>query len=67
MSYKTRIKYTYAQKQEIWDGWEKGESLKSIGRISDCPSSSVFNILTPTGGIRPPLHKRSKCVLTLSE
>ena len=67
MSYRTRIKYTYAQKQEIWDRWKKGESLKSIGRLFDRPSSSIFNILAPTGGIRPPIRKRSKRVLTLSE
>jgi IS30 family transposase len=67
MSYRTRIKYTYAQKQEIWDRWKKGESLTSIGRLFDRPSSSIFNILEPTGGIRPPLRKRSKRALTLSE
>ena len=32
MAYRTRIKYTYAQKQEIWDRWKKGESLISIGK-----------------------------------
>ena len=67
MAYRTRIKYTSAQKQEIWDRWEKGESLKSIGRLFDRPSSSIFNILAPTGGIRPPIRKRSKWSLTLSE
>ena len=46
---------------------EKGESLKSIGRLFDRPSSSIFNILAPTGGIRPPIRKRSKRVLTQSE
>ena len=67
MAYRTRIKYTYPQKQEIWDRWKKGESLTSIGRLFDRPSSSIFNILAPTGGIRPPIRKRSKRVLTLSE
>ena len=67
MAYRTRIKYTSAQKQEIWDRWKKGESLNSIGRLFDRPSSSIFNILAPTGGIRPPIRKRSKRVLTLSE
>jgi hypothetical protein len=32
MAYRTRNKYTYAQKQEIWDRWKKGESLISIGK-----------------------------------
>ncbi len=67
MTYRTRINYTPAQKQEIWDRWKKGESLNSIGQLFDRPSSSIFNILAPTGGIRPPIRKRSKRVLTLSE
>ena len=32
MAYRTRIKYTYVEKQEIWDRWKKGESLISIGK-----------------------------------
>ena len=56
MAYRTRIKYPSAQKQEIWDRWKKGESLNSIGRLFDRPSSSIFNILAPTGGIRPPIR-----------
>ena len=67
MSYRTRIKYTSAQKEEIWDRWKKGESLTSIGRLFDRPSSSIFSILAPTGGIRPPTRKRSRQALTLSE
>ena len=67
MAYRTRIKYTSAQKSEIWDRWQKGESLNSIGRLFDRPSSSIFNLLAPTGGIRPPLRKRSRLALTLSE
>jgi len=67
MAYRTRIKYTSAQKSEIWDRWQKGESLNSIGRLFDRPSSSIFNLLVPTGGIRPLLRKRSRLALTLSE
>lgn len=67
MTYRTRIKYTSAQKEEIWDRWKKGESLNSIGRLFNRPSSSIFSILAPTGGIRPATRKRSKQALTLSE
>ena len=67
MVYRTRIKYTPAQKEEIWDRWKKGESLTSIGRLFDRPSSSIFTMLAPTGGIRPPTRKRSRQALTLSE
>ena len=67
MAYRTRIKYTAAQRAEIWDRWQRGESLNSIGRLFDRPSSSVFNILAPTGGIRPPPRQRSRLALTLAE
>ena len=67
MAYRTRIKYTAKQKEEIWNRWQKGESLKSIGRVFDRPSSSIYGQLAPTGGIRPPLQKRSKRSLSLSE
>jgi IS30 family transposase len=67
MSYRTRIKYTPQQRSEIWDRWQKGESLTAIGRAFDRPSSSIFNQLSPTGGIRPPDRRRSRLALTLAE
>ena len=67
MVYRTRIKYTAAQKADIWDRWQRGESLNAIGRLFDRPSSSVFNMLAPTGGIRPPPQRRSRLALTLAE
>ena len=67
MVYRTRIKYTAAQKANIWDRWQRGESLTSIGRLFDRPSSSIFNMLSPTGGIRPPPRQRSRLALTLAE
>jgi IS30 family transposase len=67
MTYKTRINYTAQQKDEIWDRWHRGESLNAIGRTFDRPSSSIFGLLAPTGGIRPPPRKRSTSSLTLYE
>jgi len=55
------------KKAEIWDRWRRGESLNAIGRTFDRPSSSIFNLLAPTGGIRPPPRKRSTSSLTLYE
>ena len=66
MVYRTRIKYTAKQKADIWDRWQRGESLRSIGRLFDRSSSSIFGLLAPTGGIRPPSRKRSRLALTLS-
>ena len=67
MTYRTRIKYTTEQKNEIWDRWQRGESQSSIGRLFDRESSSIFSLLSPSGGIRPAPRKRSKLSLTLSE
>jgi len=67
MAYRTRIHYTAEQKTEMWDRWQRGDSLKAIGRVFDRPSSSIFGQLSPTGGIRPPPRKRSRLALTLPE
>jgi len=67
MSHRPRIKYTTKQRNEIWDRWQRGESMSSIGRLFDRESSSIFSILSPSGGIRPAPRKRSKRVLTLAE
>ncbi len=67
MVYRTRIKYTVAQMADSWDRWQGGESLNSIGRLFDRHSSSIFGLLAPTGGIRPPPRQRSRLALTLAE
>lgn len=67
MAYRTRIKYSAEQKSEIWDRWQHGESLNSIGRRFDRPSSSIFAQLAPSGGICPSPRQRSRLTLTLSE
>ena len=67
MKYPTRIYYTEADKSLMWDRWQKGESLNSIGRHFDRSHSSIQNILSRTGGIRPPKRRRSRLSLTLAE
>lgn len=67
MKYRRRIYYSAAQRGEIWDRWQRGESMSSIGRAFDRQSSSVFSVISPTGGIRPPDRKRSGQALSLSE
>ena len=67
MKQRTRIYYTPAQRSEMWDRWQRGESMSSIGRAFNRESSSVYSVLSPTGGIRPPPRKRSGLALTLSE
>ncbi len=67
MVYRRRIYYSAAQRAEIWDRWQRGESMSSIGRRFDRHSSSIFSVISPTGGIRPAERKRGRLTLSLSE
>ena len=49
------------------NGWQRGESMSSIGRHFNRASSSIFPHLAQFGGIRPPVRKRSRFALSLSE
>ena len=55
------------EKTELWDSWQRGESLKAIGRVFGKPSSSIYFQLAPHGGIRPVPRRRSRLALSLSE
>ena len=59
--------FTAAEKTELWDRWKRGESLKAIGRAFGKPSSSIYFLVAPHGGIRPALRRRSRLALTLPE
>jgi IS30 family transposase len=67
MKYRTRTFYTDTQKSEMWDRWQRGESLSSIGRMFNRASSSIYPLLARTGGIRPPARVRSRLALSLLE
>jgi len=67
MAYRTRIYYTDAQKAEMWDRWQRGETFHSIARLFDRYHTSVRGIIAATGGIRPPERRRSRLALTLAE
>jgi hypothetical protein len=74
-----RIYYLVEQRADIWgpsrrcehrlsdSGWQCGESMRQIGRVFDCQSSSVFSVISPTGGIHPPDRRRRRSALSLSE
>jgi hypothetical protein len=67
MKQRRRIYYSAGQRSEIWDRWQAGESMKSIGRRFDRASSSVFSVISPTGGIRPADRRRAPKTLSLGE
>src|ERR1700739_2077582 len=59
--------FTAAEKTELWDRWKRGESLKVIGRAFGKPSSPIYFLVAPHGGIRPAQRRRSRLALTLAE
>ena len=59
--------FTTAERTEMWDRWQRGESLRAIGRAFGKPSSSIYFQISPLGGIRPPPRRRSRLALTLLE
>jgi len=62
-----RIYYTAAQKAVMWEEWKKGKTLHQIGLLFDRPHTSIQNILSQSGGIRPPERRRSCKALTMAE
>ena len=67
MAHRTHLKYTDEMRSYIRDRYQLDDSVKSIGRSFDRPSSSIYNHLARTGGIRPRERKRSPQRLSLSE
>ena len=59
MKQRRRIYYSAAQRAEIWDRWQAGESMSSIGRRFDRESSSVFSVIA-TGACDEPQRKASR-------
>ncbi len=59
--------FTAAEKTEIWDRWQRGETLSSIGRVFGKESSSIHFQISPYGGVRPVPRRRSRLALTLLE
>lgn len=67
MKQRKRNYYSAEQRAEIWDRWRPGESMRSIGRRFDRESSSVFSVLSPSGGVRPAERRRAALALSLAE
>jgi IS30 family transposase len=67
MKQRYRRGFSTLEKTELWDRWQRGESLKAIGRAFGKPSSSIYFQLAPYGGIRPAPRRRSRLALSLSE
>jgi IS30 family transposase len=67
MNRRARIYYTDSQRALMWERWKAGWTLHQIGQLFDRPHTSIHNVLSRTGGIRPPERHRSKAALSLAE
>ncbi len=67
MKQRPRIYYSASQKALMWERWKQGWTLHQIGQLFDRPHTSIQNVLSKTGGIRPPERSRSATALTLTE
>jgi len=67
MSRRKRRWYTAAEKSDMWDRWQRGESLNAIARAFETSHSAISKNFGRFGGIRPSSQQRSRLSLTLSE
>jgi len=56
-----------AQKAELWQRWQQGQSLSEIGRALGKHAGSIHGVLSSNGGFMPPVRTRSRWALTLVE
>ena len=64
---KKQKRFTGAERSEIWDRLEAGESLPSIARSFGRYPSAIRAVQLPTGGVRPYERKRSARALSMEE
>lgn len=58
---------SWAEKNELWARWRRGESLLDIARALQRVPSSVYEIVGAEGGIAPRSRRRSRLALTPTE
>jgi IS30 family transposase len=58
---------SWAERNELWARWRRGESLREISRALNRVSSSVYEIVSAEGGIAPRPRRRSRLALTTTE
>lgn len=67
MKQRKRRYYSEADKKEMWDRWQRGESMHQIAASFGRYHSSIQRIIYTTGGFRPKPRTRSRLSLTLAE
>ena len=59
--------FTEAERAEVWDRWQSGESMRSIAHRLRREASSVRTMLKASGGVRPVGRRRRVEHLTVEE
>jgi IS30 family transposase len=67
MAHMWRPGLSAAQKADLWQRWQQGQSLSEIGRALGKHAGSIHGVLSSNGGFIPPVRKRSRWTLTLAE
>jgi IS30 family transposase len=60
------IRFTDAERNEIWDQIEAGESVASIAKRFRRYPSAVRQMQLATGGVRPAVRNRSRQALSVA-
>ncbi|MDX2347854.1 MAG: helix-turn-helix domain-containing protein, partial [Nitrospirota bacterium] len=67
MKQQKRRHYTEAERAFMWDRWQKGDSMRDIGKLFGKNHTSANKILRTEGGIRPYFRTRKAGSLSLAE
>jgi IS30 family transposase len=67
MKKRKRPRLSSQQTEQIWTGWQSGESMSHIGRQLGKDSATIFGVLRAAGGIAPQVQTRAACSLTVDE
>lgn len=62
-----RPRLSWAEKNELWRRWRRGESQSEIARALHRMSSCVYNVVVAEGGIAPRPRRRSRWALTAQD
>ena len=67
MKKRKRPRLSSQQTEQIWTGWQPGESMSHIGRQLGKDPATIFGVLRAAGGIAPQVRTRAACSLTVDE
>jgi len=56
-----------SEREELWQRWRKGESLREIGRGLERPATTINAVVRSTGGFSPAVRRRNPRGLSLVE